>query len=93
VQELKVLLKEQPAAIKEKYGGKLEFEYPIEMGMHTIEQMLTLTIFQEGIHLQAILDLKKCLRVRCRQTNIRNKKTPIQRELNGCFVNITKYLL
>jgi hypothetical protein len=49
VQELKDLLKEQPAAIKEKYGRKLEVEYPIERGMHTIEQMLTRTIFQEGI--------------------------------------------
>ncbi|WP_175987517.1 DinB family protein [Bacillus sp. Marseille-Q1617] len=63
LQELKDLLKEQPAFIKEMYGDKLEFEYPpTEMGMHTIEQVLTRTIFHEGMHLQAILDLKKYLR-------------------------------
>jgi DinB superfamily len=63
LQELKALLKEQPAVIKEAYGSQLEVEYPpTEMGMHTIEQVLTRTIFHEGMHLQAILDLKRCLR-------------------------------
>ncbi len=64
-EELKILLKKQPAQIKERYGDRLEKEYPsIDMGMHTIEQVLIRTIFHEGMHLQTILDLKKCIRVR-----------------------------
>jgi hypothetical protein len=62
VAELKELLKTQPAKIKEMYGERLEEEFPpTEMGMHTIEQVLTRTIFHEGMHLQTILDIKKCL--------------------------------
>lgn len=61
--ELKKLLKTQPARIKELYGGRLEEEFPpAEMGMHTIEQVLTRTIFHEGMHLQTILDIKKCIK-------------------------------
>lgn len=60
--ELKKLLKTQPARIKEVYGGRLEEEFPqTEMGMHTIEQVLTRTIFHEGMHLQTVLDIKKCI--------------------------------
>ncbi len=60
-EELKSLLQEQPAQIKAKYGERLEEEFPsTEMGMHTIEQVLIRTIFHEGMHLQTILDLKKC---------------------------------
>lgn len=62
IEELKVLLKKQPAHIKEEFGDRLEEEFPpTEMGMHTIEQVLIRTIFHEGMHLQAILDLKKCI--------------------------------
>lgn len=62
LEELKALLKEQPNQIKELYGDRLEQEFPpTEMGMHTIEQVLIRTIFHEGMHLQAILDLKKCI--------------------------------
>lgn len=62
LEELKILLQKQPAQIKEVYGDRLEEEFPpTEMGMHTIEQVLIRTIFHEGIHLQAILDLKKCM--------------------------------
>jgi DinB superfamily len=62
LEELKILLKNQPAQIKEAYGERLEEEFPpTEMGMHTIEQVLVRTIFHEGMHLQAILDLKKCI--------------------------------
>ena len=62
LEELKILLKEQPANIKDVYGERLEEEFPpTEMGMHTIEQVLIRTIFHEGMHLQAILDLKKCI--------------------------------
>jgi uncharacterized damage-inducible protein DinB len=61
-EELKALLREQPNRLKETYGERLEEEFsPTEMGMHTIEQVLIRTIFHEGIHLQAILDLKKCI--------------------------------
>lgn len=60
--ELKKLLKEQPAKLKESYGHVLEEEYPpTEMGIRTIEQVLIRTIFHEGMHLQAINDIKKCL--------------------------------
>jgi hypothetical protein len=63
--ELKALLKEQPSKIKEKYGVRLEEEFqPTEMGMNTIEQVLIRTIFHEGMHLQSILDLKKCINVK-----------------------------
>lgn len=58
--ELKELLKAQPQEILEKYRNELEKEYPpIDMGMHTIEQVLIRTIFHEGMHLQAINDLKR----------------------------------
>ncbi|MEK5100585.1 DinB family protein [Cytobacillus sp. FSL M8-0252] len=60
--ELKKLLEEQPKRLKESYGHRLEELFsPTEMGMRTIEQVLIRTIFHEGIHLQAINDIKKCL--------------------------------
>ncbi|MDQ0974563.1 putative damage-inducible protein DinB [Neobacillus niacini] len=63
IHELKNLLKEQPAQIKTQYGERLEEDFPpTEMGMHTIEQVLIRTIFHEGMHLQTILDLKKCMK-------------------------------
>jgi hypothetical protein len=63
IDELKKLLKEQPAQIKAEYGDRLEEDFtPTEMGMHTIEQVLIRTIFHEGMHLQTILDLKKCMK-------------------------------
>lgn len=62
VSELKDLLKTQPARIKASYGDRLEEEFaPTEMGIHTIEQVLIRTIFHEGMHLQTILDIKKCI--------------------------------
>ncbi len=62
LEELKLLLKKQPAQIKEVYGDRIEEEFPaIDMGMETIEQVLVRTVFHEGMHLQAILDLKKCI--------------------------------
>ncbi|QCR31239.1 DinB family protein [Lysinibacillus sp. SGAir0095] len=61
-EELRKLLKQQPARLMETYGKRLEEKYPsTEMGMHTIEQVLIRTIFHEGMHLQAILDIKKSL--------------------------------
>jgi uncharacterized damage-inducible protein DinB len=63
IDELKKLLKEQPAQIKAQYGERLEEEFaPTEMGMHTIEQVLIRTVFHEGMHLQTILDLKKSMK-------------------------------
>jgi uncharacterized damage-inducible protein DinB len=62
LEELRTFLKDQPTKIKEDYGTRLEEEFPpTEMGMHTIEQVLTRTIFHEGMHLQTILDIKKLL--------------------------------
>ncbi|RNA70195.1 DinB family protein [Alteribacter keqinensis] len=59
---LKALLKRQPDVIEEEYGERLEETFPpIEMGMETIEQVLIRTIFHEGMHTQAILDIKKYL--------------------------------
>lgn len=61
-EELKELLRKQPARIMETYGHRLEEKFPpTEMGMHTIEQVLIRTIFHEGMHLQTIIDIKKCL--------------------------------
>jgi uncharacterized damage-inducible protein DinB len=63
IEELKKLLKEQPAQIKAEYGNRLEEDFPpTEMDIHTIEQVLIRTIFHEGMHLQTILDLKKCMK-------------------------------
>lgn len=60
--KLKELLRQQPARLQESYEHRLEEEYPpTEMGMRTIEQVLIRTIFHEGMHLQTILDLKKCI--------------------------------
>jgi uncharacterized damage-inducible protein DinB len=62
IEKLKPLLENQPEDIKRLYGDRLEEEFPpTEMGMHTIEQVLIRTIFHEGMHLQTILDIKKCL--------------------------------
>lgn len=65
LEQLIGLLHEQPSRIREQFGDRLEEEFPpSEMGMHTIEQVLIRTIFHEGMHLQAILDLKKCIRMK-----------------------------
>ncbi len=62
ISELKELLKRQPTRIRELYGSRLEEVFPAtEIGMHTIEQVLIRTIFHEGMHLQAIIDIKKQL--------------------------------
>ncbi|WP_047986250.1 DinB family protein [Ornithinibacillus californiensis] len=60
LEELKQLLQTQIRNIKEKYGDRLEEEFPpTEMGMHTIEQVLTRTIYHEGLHAAAIQYLKR----------------------------------
>lgn len=56
------LLKEQPNVIKKRYKNRLTEEFAsIDMGMYTIEQVLVRTIFHEGMHLQAVMDIKKCI--------------------------------
>ncbi|MEK4563303.1 DinB family protein [Alkalihalobacillus sp. FSL R5-0424] len=60
VTELKELLRNQPEHIRKTYGSRLSEVFPAtEMGMETIEHVLIRTIFHEGMHFQAILDLKK----------------------------------
>ncbi len=55
-------LKGQPTYIQNEYADILEKEFPpIEMGVRTVEQVLIRTIFHEGMHLQAIINIKKCL--------------------------------
>ncbi|OCX64024.1 hypothetical protein BFM98_11165 [Lysinibacillus sp. AR18-8] len=61
-EELKKYLAQQPEQLKEQYGHRLSEEFPpIDMGMQTIEQVLLRTIFHEGMHLQAILTIYRCL--------------------------------
>ncbi|WP_017187715.1 DinB family protein [Alkalibacillus haloalkaliphilus] len=62
-EELKLLLSEQPQKIKEFYSERLDEVFPsTEMGMFTIEQVLIRTIFHEGMHTQAINDLKRLIK-------------------------------
>lgn len=61
--KLNELLGQQPAKILGRYGTRLDKEYPaIDMNMKTIEQVLIRTIFHEGMHLQAINNIKKHLK-------------------------------
>lgn len=58
--ELISLLREQPRIIEERYRGRMEEEFaPTDMGMHTIEQVLVRTIFHEGLHMGAIIAIKR----------------------------------
>ncbi|MEN2466832.1 DinB family protein [Ornithinibacillus sp. FSL M8-0202] len=58
--ELKERLTYQITDIKAKYEERLEEEFPpTEMGMYTIEQVLTRTIYHEGLHTTAIQYLKR----------------------------------
>ncbi|SDC33940.1 DinB superfamily protein [Terribacillus halophilus] len=60
--ELLSLLQAQPDRIFERYADRIDEEYPaIDLGMQTIEQVLVRTIFHEGMHLQAIMDIRKAL--------------------------------
>lgn len=62
--ELKEMLSRQISEIKERYGHQLEEQYPPTKyeGYSTIEQVLLRTTLHEGMHMQAIIDIKKCLR-------------------------------
>ncbi|WP_150275283.1 DinB family protein [Paenibacillus tepidiphilus] len=61
--ELKTLLRQQPLAIRQTYGERMEEVFPeTEMGMFTVSQVLVRTIFHEGLHLGAILAIKRHLR-------------------------------
>ncbi|MBM7097984.1 DinB family protein [Bacillus sp. H-16] len=71
LETLKVLLKRQPDVIEKEYGERLEETFPpIDMGMETIEQVLVRTIFHEGLHTQAIIDLKKGLNRKGRHVSL-----------------------
>ncbi|WP_316572560.1 DinB family protein [Neobacillus sp. YIM B06451] len=60
LEELKQLLARQPEWIKETYGDRLDETFPeTESGMQTIAQVLVRTIYHEGIHLGAIIALRK----------------------------------
>lgn len=63
-QELKGLLENQINEIKKRYSHRLEEAHPPTSMEHytTIEQVLVRTAFHEGMHVQAINDIKKCLR-------------------------------
>ncbi|GJM76913.1 formate dehydrogenase [Paenibacillus macerans] len=61
--ELTKLLRQQPQLIREQNENRMEQPFPpTGMGMHTIEQVLVRTIFHEGMHLGAILAIKRQLR-------------------------------
>ncbi|MEF2965712.1 DinB family protein [Paenibacillus sp. M1] len=60
--ELVTLLREQPEIIREKYRDRMDEEFaPTDMGMFTVEQVLVRTIFHEGLHIGAILAIKRQL--------------------------------
>ncbi|MGU3472581.1 DinB family protein [Paenibacillus sp. D51F] len=60
--ELSLILQRQPAIIEERYGNRMQEEFaPINMGMHTIEQVMIRTIFHEGLHIGAIQAIKRQL--------------------------------
>lgn len=62
MEDLKKLLNEQPEIIKIIFKDRLEEKFtPIDMGIYTIEQVLIRTIFHEGMHLQAINNIKMCI--------------------------------
>jgi hypothetical protein len=60
LETLRGLLAEQPKVIRERYGERLEEEFPpTEDGMHTIAQVLVRTIFHEGLHIAAIQAIRR----------------------------------
>src|SRR5690625_597000 len=63
-EELLGLLENQINDIKERYAHRLEDTYPPTSmeDYTTIEQALVRTAFHEGMHVQAIVDIKKCIR-------------------------------
>lgn len=62
--QIKALLGNQIGLIKEQYSHRLEEEHPPTDFEYytTIEQVLVRTAFHEGMHVQAINDIKKCIR-------------------------------
>ncbi|MFA1822332.1 DinB family protein [Virgibacillus oceani] len=62
--ELKDMLGNQIKEIKKHYSHQLEEMFPPTDMEHytTIEQVLVRTAFHEGMHIQAINDIKKCIR-------------------------------
>ena len=64
LEKIRTLLNGQLSEIKEKYGERLEEEFPpTELWeMSTIEQVLLWTNFHEGMHLQKITDIKNVMK-------------------------------
>ncbi|MGB7998504.1 MAG: DinB family protein [Anaerobacillus sp.] len=64
LEQMRTLLSGQLSEIKEKYGERLEKEFPpTELWeMSTIEQVLLWTNFHEGMHLQKITDIKNVMK-------------------------------
>ncbi|WP_409301039.1 DinB family protein [Peribacillus sp. SCS-155] len=61
--QLKQLLIGQIDFIKQNYADTLEEEFQVtESGMHTMAQVLVRTIFHEGLHLGAIIALKRFIK-------------------------------
>ncbi|TLS36058.1 DinB family protein [Pseudalkalibacillus caeni] len=62
LETLKELLGNQIACIRDQYGHRLEEQFPeTECEMHTIAQVLVRTVFHEGLHIGAIISIKKFL--------------------------------
>ncbi len=61
LEELKVLLIEQVAHIKEDFESRLDEELtePTELEMNTIGEVLPRTLYHEGLHIGAILAFEK----------------------------------
>lgn len=70
LEELRTLLNEQIPNIKSAYGERMEEVFPPTevRGMTNLEQVLTWTAFHEGMHLQAIQDIKKCMKALQKQS-------------------------
>lgn len=63
LEELRQRLAEQPRVIRELYGNQLEEVFPeIVDGIHTIPQVLVRTIFHEGMHIGAMIAIKRFIR-------------------------------
>lgn len=61
--ELKKHLADQPKLIRELYSDRLDEVFPTtEDGIHTIPQVLVRTIFHEGLHIGAILAIRKFIK-------------------------------
>lgn len=63
LEQIKDLLRIQVNEIKEKFGTRLDEQLvePTELGMNTIGEVIPRTIYHEGLHIGAIISLKKAI--------------------------------